>query len=390
MRYLTIFCLAFLLLSCDDLTKTDDVTPQQRIDSAEQCGTDYKEAIEAGNNTEALQAAEQQISISERIDYSQGIADGHCNKASVLISQGNYLDATNELHLALSTYELMNNDSGEAKCNSLLSIVSMYVGNYSDALHYGEKALEIHEAMKDEDGISLDMNNLGVINMSSGNYTAAKALFAQRVGRERSNGDSIKVARALHDIGGAYTESGDAEQGLEFHRQAINAIEELDVNGDPKLLRLLVNIKLSMAGEFFLRNDYSEAIRSGEDGMRLAQQAGDQAQLAYAYKTLAEIYGLTGREDIQLQYLEKYTLLNDTLRTTEFTQRLVEMEYKYSTIKQEAELKEAQAEIQKMEYQQKNSILLIALFVAGGLALVFFVALLIVAISKSRARRNIY
>jgi tetratricopeptide (TPR) repeat protein len=364
------------------------VTPQQRIDSAEMCNAVFNDAIQAENTIEAMEAAEKQISISQRIQYSKGIADGYANKGYASYLRAMYPESLTELMKAQSEYELMNNDSGKSICLERISVAYIAQRNYDLAIESVEEALALNETRKDADAVSRNLNNLGQINMYTGNYTSAKAFFAERVGMERSNGDSVKVARALQDIGIAYTESGDAEQGLDFHRQAINALSTVNVNSDPKLLRLLINIKLSMAGEHFLQNDYAEAVRAGEDGLRLSQQADEKDLIAYAYRRLAEIYGLMGREDIQLQYLESSRLISDTLRNIEFSENLSQLEAKYASVKMEAELKMQEAEVEKQKLQRNNDLLFIAVIVSGFLAVLFLVALIIIAVTNSRRRRN--
>ena len=375
------------MISCGEMTSAPEVTQEQRIDSVQQIESRFKTAYEAENFTEALSLAEQENSISDRIAYSEGQAEGLLNKSNVLFRQGIYADALAEAVKAQSVFELMNDNAGQANSLYQMSLLYARQGNYTEAIASGEQALALHEQLKDNEAISRDLNGLGINHVYAGKYTVAKTFFAERVGMERANGDSLRVAEALEDFGIACTEGGDSEQGLEYHRQALTAMTGLDMSAE-KNVRLASLIKLNMAGEYFLQNDYGEAIRCGEEALRLARQINDMSIASMAYQRLAEIYGLTGREDIQLQYMEVFTRMSDSIRTADYSKRIAELEMQQALAENENEIALATAEIKVQEEKQKNKVLIIGLFIASGLGLVFLITLIVIAVSKSRQNRN--
>jgi tetratricopeptide (TPR) repeat protein len=316
MRYLVLICTAIFLFSCGDSTPVaTDEARDPAIDSAEK----YLELYQSVKETSLPYASiysDLALVYSSRINYHQGVADANAAKGYVQLKLNRDDLGVAALSDALKLYEESNDTAGIAQCCFHLAEAYRLQKNYTEAVSSVNRAISLHESQRNFLLASSEMLLLGKIHAETAEYPFAFTDFEESVYAARQAGDTLSVVKALAGWGSAYTSSGDADQGLAKHLAALGKLDSMLSGNETDVLKFKAVLLNEMAGEYFLSGDYGAAIKTGEAGLKLADSIGRLTEKCAAYKTLAELQGLAGREDIQMQYMEKYIALNDSISRT--------------------------------------------------------------------------
>lgn len=379
MRRLLSLVLLLCLYGCSEPVAVGEDEPRDSlIDSAEK----YTQLFHQEKKNDLSQAsvyADEILFFSTQINYQQGIADGHAATGYVKYYRGDYPAALETYLTALGEYEAFRDSAGIARTCYFIGKIHRMMHNFEQALDYAHRGLVLDRARNAHSEISSDLNGIGNIYAEMNKYDSALSYFRQRIVIEEQHGDSASVASALADLAAAYTAKGDAETGLQYHRAALEKLDRVMRDSSTWYLqKFKAGMLNDMAGTYFLLGDYGSALKTAEEGLALAVSVNARKEKRVAYKTLAELHGLTGSEDVQMQYMEKYIALNDSLLNEEGQVRIAEAEVRYRVAENKAEIARLDADnaamqltVQK-EKEQKMLIIICAtafvfLTAAGGL-----------------------
>jgi signal transduction histidine kinase len=384
--------LLFCFTRCSNPAPVTQEEPRDPlIDSAEKYNQLFHETKKT-DLTEAAAYADRALAFSIEADYPRGIADGHAAAGYVHYYRGNYPAALETYVAALSAYEQLSDSAGIARSCYFIGKIHRMMHNFDQALDYANRGLALDRARNSYHEISSDLNGIGNIYVEMGKYDSAFAAFQKRIAVEEQHGDSASTASALGDLAAAYTANGDPEKGLQYHLAALHKLESVTIDSSTwYLLKFKAGLLNDMAGTYFLLGDHGAAVETAEEGLALAASVNARKEKRIAYKTLAELYGLTGREHLQMQYMEKYIALNDSLLNEEGQARIAEAEVRYRVAENKAEIARLDADNAAMQLtvqKEKDQKMLI---ITGALAFAVLVGatgLLIYARNRMRYKEQ--
>lgn len=381
MRYLILLLLVFCLFSCDEPVPVSGDEPRNPlIDSAEK----YKELFLKEKKADidlASAYADKVLYYSEQANYAQGIADGHAFTGYASYYNADYPEALEKYMIALTGYESFYDTAGIANSCYFIGKIHRMMFNFPEALQYANRGLTLDQQLNRSAEISSDLNGIGNIYAEMGKYDSAFSFFRRRVELEEQRGDSAGVASALADLAAAHTANGDAEAGLKFHLAALQKLDAAMKDSSTWYLqKFKAGVLNDMALDYFQVGDYGQSIRIAEEGLAIAASINARKEKRVAYKTLAELHGLSGREDIQMQYMEKYIALNDSLLNEEGQKRIANAEVRYHLAEKEAEIAKLDAINVQMQLESERdeeerrlmiigAVILLLLIGAAGLIL---------------------
>ena len=392
LRYLLLLLPAFVLVRCGDPAPAASDEPRDaRIDSAVKYDSLFMR--EKKNDLDlASEYADKVLAYSTDAGYQQGIANGHAYTGFVQYYRGDYPKALETYMLALGEYEAIKDSAGLARTSYFIGKIHRMMHSYDEALRYAKRACELDQKLNRHTELSSDLNGLGNIYAGMGLYDSAFRYFAQRITLEEQYGDSAGVASALGDMAAAYTAKGDAAKGLEYHLKALKKLEPVKIDSSTwYLLKFKAGLLNDMAGDYFLLGDYGQSIKTAEEGLAIVKQINARKEKRLAYKTLAELHGLTGREDLQMQYMELYIALNDSLLNEEGQKRIAEAEVKYRVAQDRAKIAQLDADNAKMELEVQSEKDQKIMILIGSLAFAILVGaggLLIYARNRMRYKEQ--
>lgn len=363
------------MLSCGNPHESvkNDLRNDQLIDSIEHYNRLFYE-VRDNDPMHAADLVAKQMELSQKAGYVQGIADAKANSASLAFINGNYTDAIRFYMEASMKYDSLSNDTGSAKCHYNMAAIYMSMNNASQAQTEIDKAHDIHEKLGLNHKLMRDLQLSGTIYSALSHYKQAQTSDEDWLKLARTEGDSLEVAKSMAAIGNVLTANGESDLGLTQHLMALHTLSSGGIDTNSSKARVLRSeLLLSAAGEYFLNNDYGTAIRFAQSALNIAKKTNDPVQQCNAYQKLGELYGLTGREDIQLQYNEQYNRLHDSITADEQIRALNEIELRYETLKKDNELSLQQVELDKAEIEVKLEQTKTNLYIAEGVAVLLLV-----------------
>jgi signal transduction histidine kinase len=295
---------------------------------------------------------------------------------------GNYQECATfhekTLHLGLKAKDL------EMQENSYHGLGLLYetIGEWEKSLEYYQKSVNIAEASANKKGIVISFQNIANVLLKSENEKLA-LLKIEEAWMLSQPLDTNRQAHVLNDYGEILSQTGHFNEALTKFQQSLVWYERL--NDQPMIGRALLNMANTyskkgdqgLAIEFFHKSlELKNAIRP-EDLVKLwydlgllyqkegafqkanevflkshdlAQHLNFRADLQKSQVALAQLLAQTGEKVSAYDYLQKATVLGDSLASFEKERRIAEMDFRYKTTNAENKIAILEAKNTKITF----------------------------------------
>ncbi|MBU0765447.1 MAG: tetratricopeptide repeat protein [Bacteroidetes bacterium] len=323
---------------------------------------------------------------------------------------------------ALPLQEAMNNMSSLANTYNNIGAIYKIWSKYEESVQYHIKSLKIRENIHDTTGMIHSLNNLGIVFESLDYHDKAIASFEDARKLSEAINDTANAANLLNNIGSIYVNIKKYSHAMKYYSEALILNERLGRKFETGIL--LTNIgmiceeqgKYSQALDYYKKsltireecNDlrgtavtlncigstlnrmkrYREATVYFEKSLAIAEETNEKEMLAENYEDILEAYTFTGDCEKAFKYVKLFTGIKDSIYRIESAEAVTEMQTKYETEKKEKEIellnKEKEIRNAKLE---KQSIVILAVFIGLGLFLILALVILIAFFQKRKANR---
>lgn len=360
------------------------------------------------NPDSTLFYANKALSLSAKLEYPFGKANGEFNLGNASIILGDYTQAKNHFEKAKTIFEsLLKNESGNksfiyglARCYSGLGVIFSQEGNYYESLANYQKGLELYQKIKHKASISKSYNNIGILYKSRGNNTKALEYFKNALKIQEEIGEKTMPV-TLMNIGVIYFENNKLPQAYSYYSKAEKLFKTIQNNRSTALLEnywgdYYVKIKATDRAEahykkalelyeslqnkfgaslalynlgtlYFVQHHYNQALALAAKSLDYAKEIGILDQQYHSEKLVSDIYEAQNQPALSLQHYKNYIRARDSLNTMESTKKFdrAEMDFEYQ--KKEALYRE----------ENKREHLLLIFTIIGTLLVIGLIFLLI-------------
>ncbi len=259
--------------------------------------------------------------------------------ANAYLAKGDLQQANRYYLEALDIAERTNHQQLQSVCIGNLALINFDLKDYREALKYQRKGLAIaigHQQVLEEAGAYLSIGsiykNLEIQDSAIYFYRRALPLY-------QLHGRLGDIAIVNTNLGGLLVYLGQFETGMDSLESAQRTF---------RLLKDTINMAnnaLSMGQAWFsiagVKNDQSYLNKALEE-MLICKQLAELKEMEDVkmdcYYLLAAIYDTLGNGAQAFDYLKRYYLINDVIRSKEYTGQVAQMQTKYETEKKEAEI----------------------------------------------------
>jgi len=343
---------------------------------------DYQKAIE--NFDKALKES---IKRNDKKDIS------FCYRsiAYAYSEQSQYKEAIEFYMKSINISQQLNDEITLARIYNGLGNVYSEISSYDEALKYYFDALEIFQKIDDLDGISSMYNNLGIVYSSLKDNDQALEYYQKTLEMDIKSGYKEGQSIAYNNAGTAYDEKGDKEKALEYYNKSLELNKELEsIDGIAMALnnigliyldlgeydKAYTNLKKStelaieindtyslannynnLAKLFLHQKQYNKSQNNLNLAIKLSKQINVKEWLVESYDLYSQLYSELNDYKKALEYYKLYSEMNDSIFTSESSNRITEMKIKYETdnLETENKLLKKDNEIHVLElYRQKN------------------------------------
>lgn len=396
---------------------------QSRIDSLEKIVTEYyRDSISEGT-LEALYSLSQYYRFKnpvKSLEYStelkdlailegndQFVADAFSQIGNSYYDLGIFYLAYENYYQALEIFKELDNTSYVANSlndignlNISQSLYDLALEHFSQALRYIEDGDLTEDPLKYAEALANTYCNISEVYKRQNDYDTAKYFALEAFKLQKKSGDLIQLGKTLLVLGSLYIEI-DIPTALAYFQQAeklfeieenesflaatyryygdvYKQIEEFDkaIEYYHSSLELylteenrfqVINL-LTIIGRLQLENDKpDDAISIAERVLDLSKKSGFLVQQRDIYMLLSDIYKYQGDYETSLENYKNYTILLDSLYSSQVIQTMTRIE-----VLNETEIKEREIAIQRLSISRKN-IMLIALIVVVVLMILVIV-----------------
>lgn len=366
------------------------------------------------DNAIAEDYAQKSLSISEKIGYKKGIANGYESLGMINDNKGEYSKAIEYYKRSYTVSKKIDNRSGEMSSFANIGIIYTKQGNFPEALQYILAGLKMAEEIKDTVAIANAYNGIGIIYKQQKNYDEAiknyfkcldvgimlknnyiisaiysnigelylnqkkwdKAMEYLLLGLKLAEEMKIKsiAANDYQNIGTIYFQQNEFEKAMENFNISLKLSEELnDKDGVSKT-------SIYLGDTYFKQGNTKMALPYIINGLAIAKEIGELQWMKNAYRSLAAIYDTIG--DYQQAYKNHvlFKTINDSLFNTEQSKKLIETQMQFDFDKKEALAKEA---------EQKQSTFRNYIYIVITIVFLFLIMLIIQRTKIAKERRKI-
>jgi class 3 adenylate cyclase/tetratricopeptide (TPR) repeat protein len=210
-------------------------------------------------------------------------------QASIVLAQGQVAEALEMRRQILDTARKIG--SQKDVIGALMNIANIQAtqGHPAEAVKSEKEAIAIAREIGDKQQLLGLENNLGSDLQTEGDYKQAKELFEDSLKTARDIGDQAGIATALQSLGALALQTGDPALAELQVRQA------LATSQDARLQNLTASLYNSLGDVESVKENFAEAHKNYERGLRIFTDAGDQPSIAAANLSLSKLALEEGR-----------------------------------------------------------------------------------------------
>jgi len=298
--------LRYELVKFDAHKKEAGANASKRIDTSKiHILNEIVVALFKSNPLDALDDANHQLDLSEKLNYKWGISQASNTLGAIYDYKGDYGKAIRYYQESLISKKETKDEIGMAYTYINLGVVYTKQYNYTKALTHLLKALEIAKRLRDPYAIFGAYNNIGVLYKTQNKFDEAIKNYLNCLKVQKSIKDDYFIAVTYQNVGEAYLSLDKLDQALPYFEKGIIKArkaqnKESEANNRDGL------------GKIFLENkNYKKAIQSFEKALGLRQQVQDELGIGYSYMHLADVYYEEGDLEKTLLHIEKaHQILN--------------------------------------------------------------------------------
>src|SRR6266404_1930813 len=236
------------------------------------------------NLAEANAAFDRAETIYQALGNVEGRAEVAFQRGVILNDiAGKVAEARAQLEQARDIAKVVNSAYQQIKILFQLSSLSIKEGKTDQAQQYANEAVALAQANQMESLMERGSIDVGYVYLARGNYTDAEKYFQEGLQAAQRYGGQQNEARARLSLASLFIQRGEADRGLSYAEQALAYYQTGGYRTETSQALLLRGRAYKQKG------DYNAALQSFQDQLKLAEQTGDQAQIAYSQGSIGNL-----------------------------------------------------------------------------------------------------
>ena len=314
--------------------------------------------------------------IKEEFGDTVGMARMYSKLGNIYQQQGLTEKALEEFIRYLRISEAKGNSRGESIAHKLIGLIYQKQKNYDEAVQHFSAGLELAQKMNLKQEIANGLTNLGMTYLDMEEPEKALEHFL----RARFIADSINhipsLAVAEQKLGEYYQQQGQEETARQYFAQSL--IHWQNQKSRRGVSKAYLNLGASYASE----NDFSRALENLKEAEKLALEVGDYPMQQSIFESLVQVYEQLGQPAQAVSYYKKLSTINDSLYNKDRLVQLAEVQTRFETEKQQAEIDRLETETAYQKLKSREQLFTV---LGGSTALLL---LLIGAFTWNRNRQR--
>ena len=334
-----------------------------------------------GDLDEALNCYERGFTIEKERADTLGMASSMRNMAMIYKDRGLLPMAMEYCTKSLNFFESKHSDKDIAAALNQIGSILEAQDDLPRALEHYKRSLTLATKVNDHELQMATLQNIGSLLITQGKFADALAYADSALLILEPGKNDRGQAYALLTKGLALKGLGRYDEAIESEQKSLHLREAMGDN------RGMARCLLNLSDAHLAKGDRPKAVELGKHALTLAQKVGEVQGIANAATALYVAYKAMGRASEALAMHELAGQMEDSLRTEENQQGVIEKRMQYDFGKKESDTKaafERQRAGERLELERTRSQRL--LFLLAGTFVILLSALLL---NRNRVMRRL-
>jgi adenylate cyclase len=335
-----------------------------------------------GKNKEAVLTFQESLKIYDSIGDNDGVSNMYNNLGVIYINQRDDATATDYFLKSLKVAEANNIKIRIATALLNLGVVSSFnkqrPEKQADAVRYYLQALPLFEELEYQEAIGNVTVNLGEIYLEQHKLDSALFYFEKSL---KAVEGSESVAYTLNDLGKVYQAKGDYPKALEYHNKALIFARQIEASQD-----IAISF-LGLADTYKAKGDLQLALKNYKNAAEHSESSNNKEEQKLAYQGLSQTYSLLKDFKSAFHYQQLFTGIKDSLYNIDYDQKIAGLLFNFEIEKKQGQidLLTKDKALQELDLQRqkfaKNAFM-------GGLGLIFIIAVILFRNYRIKVKTN--
>lgn len=238
------------------------------------------------------------ISLSRKINYKAGIANGLVQTGHANFFKGRFAQGQLEFDQAITIYKNINDLTGLSNCYKLYGRMDNLLAKYADALYYLNIATDLNKKLNNEPEIADCYKNIGIVYFSEGQNSTALDYYYKALYITLKNNNIKTSAEIYNDIGVVLQGMEVYPKALEYYKKALGLLQSTnDLNG-------VGTVNENIGEVLIAHKEYDRAIVHLTKAIIIAKKQDDKDGMSSVYTDLGLCYSHKEQFAIAKAYLD--------------------------------------------------------------------------------------
>ncbi len=314
------------------------------------------------NPTEAMQYADEALSVSEKIKWQRGIALSLRVKGGIYHVQSDYMKA---LEIYQKALKADNGQSKKFETGILNNIGNIHttMGHQQKALEYYRRALATATELQDNEELSMAAGNTGTVFQELKQYDSAITYYRTSLHLTDLTGNDRVKSNALCFLGSVFNEIKNFDSSVFYSRRSAQLADKTgNIYVKAAALHNLSNAFLS-EGKLDSSEYYSR------QSLSVAENIGNLQSQYESWNSLRKIYEKKGDYKKAYHAYNEYLTIRDSVWNDEKRQELTRKEMQFENDRKELEMAAA---LKQQQIIRNSALVLAAVILVGSFASFIF------------------
>ncbi|MEO6683548.1 MAG: adenylate/guanylate cyclase domain-containing protein, partial [Ginsengibacter sp.] len=371
------------------------------------------------DQSKAIELAIRARDFSKEVNYPIGEAYAYKNIGIIYYYQGDYFRSLENYNASLKIFLSIKDNVGISNLYSNIGVIYYNQADYVKALENQLLSLQYAELANDKLRILTALNNIGgIYYIKPATWDKALEYFYRALPLCEELGNTNALGAISTNIGNIYFSKNDDEKALEYFNRSLNAYGSSDGSQNAyislgklylregkynialsnlrKALTISENLKddisivqtLMVYGNLYVnQGDYKTAIDYYKKAEKTAVTMSPNDDTKDLYKAMADTYDSVSDYRNAFKYQTLFSAIKDSIYNIAADKKLANLQFDFDLQKKEGEITLLTKDKALNELQIKKQTFARNAF-AGGLALVFLIALLIFRNYRAKVKTN--
>lgn len=346
---LTVCLLTFIGFSQNE--RIDDLTVKLAYQEADSTKVDLSlmlidELYAIEDYEKALLYVNQTAKLSEKLEYTKGLAESTFYRAQIYSQRNDYFNAIDNYDKSRKYYLQISDTLGVAKVSNSIGLIEIKRGNYSVGLQNSLSAIDIFEKQNLFDELSTAYNNLAEAYFKTNQIDKAIDFNFKALDVRKKINDRSGIIASTKNIAELYALRKEHRKAIEYYEnvlEMLNPTKDQNLRGEilPKLGSQYLEFKEYVkASEYLVEGLKYNRKQNNDEGILLALNAIGNLNLQKRKVKLAEIqlneaYNIAQKINNKPALLENYKLHIALDSTRGYFQNAFFWQNKYYDLKDE-------------------------------------------------------